>query len=211
MADDPFAESLDRVRADLAGLAAAPAPDPPAEVIESVKAALRAESAAHHVVTGVSGSAVHADRAPRGKPSRLRMAGVIVGLAAVALAVVLGSVALVRSPPSELDTGITAKHITVGPSAPDMPLSNEAIIGLLDRPPDFGGLADPRQRGSCLNGLGYSADTPVLGAQPVEVHGQAAVLLVLAAQKPGELAALVVPPNCSTVNTGLIVDTVIQR
>ncbi|MGK2879259.1 MAG: hypothetical protein ACSLE6_00195, partial [Mycobacterium sp.] len=82
---------------------------------------------------------------------------------------------------------------------------------LLNQPAEFGQLSDVQRRSSCLSGLGYPANTVVLGARPVDIDGRAAVLLVLPAETPGQLVALVVPPNCSRMNTGLISDTVISR
>jgi hypothetical protein len=72
-------------------------------------------------------------------------------------------------------------------------------------------LADPQRRASCLSGLGYSASAPVLGAQPVQLGDRPGVLLVLGGASPKDLIALVVQPNCSSVDTGLIADTQIPR
>lgn len=201
--------ALESARQDVTALGSTPAEEPPAEATERVTAALRAES--EHVVTGAGRTAAHADR-PRRAVNRLRTVGVMAGLVAVALAVGVGAVALWRLPPSApASTGPSAKYITVPPPAPDMPLTDSQILGLLDTAPDYGPLADGQRRASCLNGLGYPADETILGATPVTADGVAGVLLVLPAERTTEIVAVVVPPTCSAVDTGLVVDTVIPR
>jgi len=116
---------------------------------------------------------------------------------------------LVRGPATPAATSPTANHITV--SMPTFPLTASQIAALLHQPADYGPLADPRRRASCLNALGYPAGTPILGAQNVPMGDHAAVLLVLAGAAPQELIALVVQPSCSSVNAGLIADTRIAR
>jgi hypothetical protein len=85
------------------------------------------------------------------------------------------------------------------------------ILGLLDRAPDYGALRDAARRESCLQGLGYPASTRVLGAQPIEVNGLPAVLLVLPGDTPDALVAVAVAPTCSSADTGLQADTVVRR
>jgi hypothetical protein len=51
----------------------------------------------------------------------------------------------------------------------------------------------------------------VLGAQPVEINGLPAVLLVLPGDTPDALAVVVVSSNCSLADTGLLTDTVVRR
>lgn len=210
IASDPDAArafaALDAVQADLAELNSAPAGEPPAEVTDSVAAALRAQS--RHEVTGSRPGATHAARPSR---SPIRTAGVIAGVIAVVLAVGVGTTALLRLPSSPgASAGESAKHITVDPPDPAMPLSDDEILALLDTPPDFGPLGDPQRRASCLDGLGYGVGAAVLGAAPVQVDRVDAVLLVLRSETPGQLVALVVPASCSAVNTGLIADRVLE-
>src|SRR5215213_923745 len=167
---------LDRVRRDLADLAAdeSSAPGvPPA-------------------VTARIGAALHADR-PAPKIPRL---GLVIGLGAILFAVVLGGVMLTRDPAPTWSSGPTAERITVSRAPQRMPLSNPQIIELLSSGPDFGALADPQRRASCLSGLGYSADTTVLGAEPVDVDGRASVLIVLPADTPKAVLALLVDAGC---------------
>ncbi len=95
-----------------------------------------------------------------------------------------------------------------GVAADRLPLSDPQIVGLLSRSPDYGPLADPQRRASCLSGLGYSAATAVLGARPVDMHGRPAVLMVLAADTPRTLLALVVEPDCNSAHTGLLAEHV---
>lgn len=153
-------------------------------------------------------TAAHAAR-PRIRPARV--IAVAAGLAAVAVAVVLGTAALIGAPASTPSSPATAQHITVSRPAATIPLSDPQILALLGREPDYGPLADSQRRASCLSGLGYPASVPVLAAQPLDVSGQAAVLFVLPADKPGTMVALAVAPTCSSANTGLLADRLVRR
>ncbi|MBA0046756.1 hypothetical protein [Mycobacteroides sp. LB1] len=76
------------------------------------------------------------------------------------------------------------------------PISGNEITALVGRTPAFGDLADAAKRASCLAGLGFEASTPVLGAQTLDIDGPA-VLMVLPAERPGELLAVAVRPGCN--------------
>ncbi len=200
-------DALNRVRRDIAALGtdASSAPEVAPEVVDSVAAALRAERpersrrrAAHTVRPG---------RLPRSA----RVAVAVAGLAAAAAAVWLGTAALITAPPPTPSRPTTAEHITVSRPPMTIPLSDQQILALLDGQPDFGPLADPQRRTSCLAGLGYPADARVLGARPVEIAGRPAVLLVLPGDTPGTVAALAVAPTCSSVDTGLLADRIVNR
>lgn len=188
--------ALDRVRRDLAQLATgntagtAPAEDPPPEVTSRITSALRAA------------------RHPRPRWQRI---GAIAGVAASVLGGAVGAVMLVQAPGSAPTATVTAERMTVARSGPAVPLADAQIVALLTVEPDFGALTDPRRRASCLHGLGYPVSTPVLGARPVDMTGRPAVLLVLPAGTPDQITALVVEPTCSSVDTGLLADTVLPR
>jgi hypothetical protein len=142
---------------------------------------------------------------------RWQVAGLMAGVGAAVVGVVVGAVTLVRDPAPTRPAGPTAESITVSRPASDVPLSDPQIVGLLTHSPDYGPLADPQRRASCLSGLGYSAATPVLGARPVDMQGRAGVLLVLAADTPRALLALVVAPDCNSAHTGLLANTLVTR
>lgn len=150
----------------------------------------------------------HATRPPH-RPSRIA-AGV--GAAAVLAAVGLGSAALLRAP-ADVSSGATSLQAITVASAPatPVPLTDAQILALLGRPPELGPLADARRLASCLAGLGYPGSTTVLGAQPIDVNGHRAVLLVLPGARPDTVAALAVAPACSSADTGLIADTAVPR
>jgi hypothetical protein len=195
-------EALNRVRRDVAALGSDPSWAPPVapEIVDGIAAGLRAEPAG-------AAHAVHRGRFPR--PTRLAFAAA--GLAAAAAAAWLGVSALVTPPAPMPSRPTTIEHITVSRPSPTIPLSDQQIVALLDRAPDFGPLTDPRRRASCLAGLGYPADTRVLGARPVDITGHPAVLLVLPGEAPETLAALAVAPTCSSANTGLSADRIVHR
>jgi hypothetical protein len=200
-------DALNRVRRDIAALGTdtSSAPEVAPQVVDSVAAALRAERpersrrrAAHTVRPG---------RLPRSA----RVAVAVAGLAAAAAAVWLGTAALITAPPPTPSRPTTAEHITVSRPPMTIPLSDQQILALLDRQPDLGPFADPQRRTPCLVGLGYPADARVLAARPVEIAGRPAILLVLPGDTPGTVAALAVAPTCSSVDTGLLADRIVNR
>jgi hypothetical protein len=218
--------ALDRVRAELADLGndATPAPEVPAAVTARVGAALQAQgpgmlpaacppSPANHVV-GVTqrGPAVHSLRRSAPRMHRLQVIAAVLGATAAVVAVCLGTALLLRPPAPTSSAGPTAEHITVSrPPDTDVPLSDPHIAGLLRDRPDYGALSDPQRRASCLSGLGYPVSTRILGAHPVTISGRPGILIVLPGDTPGALIGLVVQPNCSSADTGLIADTVVAH
>jgi hypothetical protein len=194
----PDPAALERVRRDLAelGSAAASAPEVPPAVTARVVAALRAEPA-------------HSIRPPR--LHRLQTLALFVGIGAALLAVVLGATMLTRGPEPTFSRGPTADQITVSRPSGAIPLTDPQILDLLSRPADFGPLADPQRRASCLDGLGFSAATTVLGAQPLNISGMPAVMLLLPGNAPDAVVAMVVEPNCNAAHTGLLADTTVTR
>ncbi|MCV7410444.1 hypothetical protein AWC05_00170 [Mycobacterium florentinum] len=207
--EDPDAEgvlrALNQVRRDVAAVAADPesAPEPPAEVTDRISTALRSAGPG-----GASGVASHAAR-PRIRPTRV--AAGVAGVGAVLAAIGFGTAALLNEPEPAPSTPTTAMHITVSTPPMAIPLSAAEIVGLLGRTPDYGPLADPARRASCLGGLGYSSSTPVLGARPIEINARPGVLLVLPADSPAGLAVFAVALNCSAADTGLLASTQIPR
>jgi hypothetical protein len=181
----------------------ATAPDVPAEVTARVGAV--SQAAPPH--RGPSREPAHSVR----HTPRWQLIGLAAGVGAAVVGVVLGGVMLVREPAPTRSAGPTAESVTVSRPASELPLSDPQIVGLLSHSPDYGPLADPQRRASCLSGLGYSAATPVLGARPVDMHGRPAVLMVLAADTPRMLLALVVEPNCNSAHTGLLANTLVTR
>jgi hypothetical protein len=194
--------ALDRVRADLARLGTdeASAPDVPAEVTARVGAALQAEPA-HGRADGPSHSIRHTPR--------WQLVALVVGVGATIVGVVLGGVMFTRDDPAPTwSAGPTAKSITVSRPA-ELPLTGPQLVGLLSRSPDYGPLADPKRRAECLSGLGYSAATVVLGARQVDMQGRPGVVLLLPADTPGTVHALVVEPDCDSAHTGLLANTLV--
>jgi hypothetical protein len=196
--------TLDRVRRGLAdlGMDHASAPEVPAEVTARVGAALQAAQP-HRSPREPAHSVRHAPRR--------QVVALVAGIGAAVVGSVLGGVMLTREAAPTRPAGPTAESITVSRPPGNVPLSNPQIVGLLSHSPDYGSLADPEQRASCLSGLGYSAATAVLGAQPVDMHGRPAVLMVLPADTPGTLVVLVVATSCNSTHTGLLANTLVTR
>ena len=199
--------ALIRVRHDIAALGtdASSAPEVAPQVVDSVTAALRAERPERS-----QRHAAHTAR-PGRLPRSARVAVAIAGLAAAAAAVWLGTAALITAPPPTPSRPTTVEHITVSRPPMTIPLSDQQILALLDGQPDPGPFADPQRRTSCLAGLGYPADARVLAARSVEIAGRPAVLLVLPGDTPGTVTALAVAPTCSSVDTGLLADRIVNR
>jgi hypothetical protein len=156
-----------------------------------------------HRVTG------YIPREHRVRPPVARI-GAIAGGVAVVVGVALGTAMLITKPAAVRSADPTAEHITVS-ATPTLPLSDTQLVDLTRQPPEYGALMDPQHRASCLNGLGYPASTQILGARPIELGGQPAVVFVLEGDTPSQLVALAVRPNCSSADTGLIANTRITR
>lgn len=207
---DPHAwqtmDALNRVRRDIAdqGADAASAPDVAPEVVDRIAATLRAEPLKR------SRAAAHTIR-PGRLPRSTQVAVAAAGLAAAAAAAWLGTMALITPPATTPSRPTTAEHITVSRPPMTIPLPDDQILALLADKPDFGPLADPQRRASCLAGLGYPADARVLAARPVQIAGRPAVLLVFPGDTPSRVTALAVAPTCSSVDTGLLADRHVDR
>jgi hypothetical protein len=199
--------ALNRVRREVAALGSDPAsaPDVDSAVVDRIAASLRERRPG----PARSGAAHTVQRGGLARPARLAVAAA--GLVAIAVLVWLGTGALITAPPSTPSRPTTIEHITVSRAPATIPLSDQQILALLDTQPDFGALTDPHRRASCLTGLGYPADARVLGARPVDIGGRPAVLLLLPADTPGAVSALAVAPTCSSVDTGLSADRIVDR
>ncbi|ORA15387.1 hypothetical protein [Mycobacterium arosiense] len=208
---DPHAagvlDALNQVRRDVAAVGADPgsAPDPPPAVVRRVSAALRsADPTPGHPAA----PAAHTAR-PHIRPARTIAAAA--GLCAVLAAIGLGTSALLHAPEPAPEAPGDVQHITLSTPPMEIPLSQNEILGLLDRSPNYGELGDPARRASCLTGLGYPASTQVLGARPVEINARPGIVLVIPGDSPHVLAVFAVSPNCSAADTGLLANTQVPR
>lgn len=190
-------DALNRVRRGVAALGADPssAPDVDPATVDRIRTTLRKQ----HAV----------ERGGLARPARMAVAAA--GLLAVAVAAWLGTRALITAPVSTTSRPTTIEHITVSRPPQTIPLSDQQILALVGRDPDFGPLSDAHRRVSCLSGLGYPASTLVLGARPIDIAGHPAVLLVLPGDAPDDVKALAVAPTCSAVDTGLSADRIVTR
>lgn len=167
----------------------------PPEVSARVLSALRAARPAH------------TDR-----PLRWRRTALWCGVAAALTGLGVGAIALSggsSEPPGP--AGPTAQQITVARRAVPMPLPDAAILALLARPADLGGLADPHRWSDCLARLGREAATPVLGARPVTMAGRPATLVVFPAEQPGQVSAVVLDAGCGAADTRPLAETTLPR
>ncbi|MDH6195623.1 hypothetical protein M2272_002263 [Mycobacterium frederiksbergense] len=186
--------ALDQVRRDLAELGqdADSAPPVPAEVTARITEVLRAEP---------------------GLPSarRWRLVAAAVGGCAVVVAAVLGVSMLLRPPGPARSTMTSLGQITVSPPRSAIGLSESQLLDLLSVPPELGPLADPRHRTACLAALGYPSGVRILGARPLDVAGSRGVLVLLPADTPDTVVALVVAADCDAGHAGLLADTMVKR
>ncbi|OKH84252.1 hypothetical protein EB75_05555 [Mycobacterium sp. ST-F2] len=155
----------------------------------------------HHVIPGHT--AGHGARPLR--PAVV--GGAVAGIVAIGLATAL----LLISPgePTRISAGPTASSLTVQRQA-GMPWSDRQILGLRNKAPELGALAGADRLRSCLQRLGYSPTTPVLGAATLTARDQPQVLLLLPGTDRGSLLALVVSAGCGSTDAGLIADAVIH-
>jgi hypothetical protein len=195
--------ALDQVRRDLALLSAdAPsAPEVPPAVTERVVASLRADRA---------GPATTPEHSARGVRVRPRTVVAAIGVLAAIAAAGIGTTMLFRPAAHPRSDEPTAEKLTAPPPR-GFPLSAPELVELLGQPPDLGPLADPQRRSSCLAGLGYSTSAPVLGAKQLRAGGQSFVVLLVPGTTPKAVNALVVRPNCSSADTGLLADTALNQ
>jgi hypothetical protein len=165
-----------------------------------------------HRVTGVVGDHPAHARSPWPRVGRWRLAAAVAGLAAVAALAGFGTYALLHAPGQVASTPESLQYIT---ATPEVPLSDAEVLALLRQPPDYGRLADPVRRASCLSGLGYPATATVLGARQVEVDGEHGVLLVLSRDDDDDpddsVAAVAVAQRCSAADTGLLAERLVRR
>jgi hypothetical protein len=197
--DDGSDAALDRVRSDLAelGADASSAPEVPPEVTARIVAAVRADRAAHSL------------RRPRMR--RQQVLGLVVGIGATVVAVLIGATMLARGPASTYPRGPTAQQITVSWPVAGIALSDAEILAMLSVPPDYGALSAPHRLASCLDGLGYPPQTTPLGGRPIDMAGTAAVMLLLPGRTATDVAVKVVDPNCNAAHTGLLANRTVTR
>lgn len=195
-------------------------PTPTLDEFADLQAGLLDDAAAappgrpRHQVTGPA--ARQAAHARRPSSMRLKSLGAAAGVAALVVAILVGTAALrsADSPARARVAVAAAEHITVAVPPPTIPLRPPQVAALLDRPADYGAsgvLSDPARRASCLSGLGYPSSTRVLGAVPMNLGSWPAVVLILPADDAGHLHAVAVAPNCSAADTGVIADTTLPR
>jgi hypothetical protein len=191
--------SLEQVRYDLADLGNddASAPEVPAAVTARIGAALRA----------APDTPAHSAR----QTTRWQLVALVTGVGATLVGAVVGALMLARPPEPTWSSGPTAERITVSRPATELPLPPWQVTALLTETPNWGPLADPDRRAACLSGLGYASSTPVLGARPVDMNGRPGILMLLAADSPGKVLALVVAPDCTAAHTGLLANTLLTR
>lgn len=157
-----------------------------------------------------SAGAGHAQSRP--ELTRTQWACLVIGLAAVGVAAVLGTQTLTRDRTPAFPASPSASRITVAvlPQAA-FPLPDVELRAALAAPLHLGPLADPQRRASCLAGLGYAADLEVLGGRPVDVSGRPGVLMLLPGAAPDQVTAVAVAPSCGAAHTGLLAETVLGR
>ncbi|MFZ0834145.1 MAG: hypothetical protein WAM92_13895 [Mycobacterium sp.] len=182
---------------------------PAIERVRAELAQLGRDKSAPAVPRSVTGRVVTALRSAPLRRRRAVRVSATVGVTAALAAAGIGTVMLVR-PGTPVSTP-SAQRLTADPAEVTVPLSDDEIIGLIGRAPDFGPLADARRRSSCLSALGYPGPDSVLGARRVDINGAQAVVLVLVGDTPDTVAALAVRANCSSADTGLLADTRIPR
>jgi hypothetical protein len=224
-------DALDATRAELSGLAAAPAPRMPPEFAARLDAAIAAE--AHTMVTAPAPRRP-LDQPPARQPppgpapvpqapvvdlARVRkrrgqrrgwVAGVLVAAVAVAVVVLAlphGGRPLqgVAEPPpttSGAGNGGPPQALTSGQ------LGSVGLASAIGRT-DYGPLADPARRAACLAANHQDPNQTPAGAMRVTLNGRPGVLLVLTTGRTAQYRLLVVGPDCAAGRPDQLADTVV--
>ncbi len=146
------------------------------------------------------------------KLTRPQGAGLLIGVAAVGVAAVVGAHTLAGDRAPAFPPSPNASQITVAVRPETaFPLTDPQLRAALTAPPDLGPLADPQRRASCLVGLGYAADLEVLGGRELDVSSRPGVLLLVPGATSDQVAAVAVAPSCNAAHTGLLAETVLSR
>jgi hypothetical protein len=117
----------------------------------------------------------------------------VLGTAGSLILLTAGTAWLARPAGDAISTATSARTIT---AAPRIPLSAAELVALTGQDAELGTLADNRRRAACLADIGHPGAAGVLGARELTVAGRAAIVLVLAGARPGDLVAVAVEPDC---------------
>ena len=196
-------DALDATRAELSGLAVAPAAPMPAHLAARLDAAIAVEAGTRF------GTPIQAPqriapapvldlaRARRKRNQRLGWAaGALVAAAAVAIVVI------------SIPRGTGGQAVAQPPALHTGQLGGTTLTAAIGRT-DYGPLTDPARRAGCLVANGQDPNQTPAGAMRVTLDGRPGVLMVLTTGQLAQYRLLVVGPNCAAGTPDLLANTVI--
>jgi hypothetical protein len=217
---DPEAQeilaALDATQADLASLAEAPAPPMPAEYAARLDAALAAEAAAAFPSREASqaprqagsGDAQVVDLAAARRRRNKRLGWAAGVLTAAAAAVVAVTVAL---PDTAQQTGTpnVAAPAPTGPSVGSDGSGAQALVGKAVGVRDFGPLQTEDRLDACIAAAGLDPKVRPEGIRPVNVGGQAGVMIILTTGKLAQFRLVAFGADCGPGHPAVLFDKVV--
>jgi hypothetical protein len=213
---DPEAQeilaALDATQADLASLAEAPAPPMPAEYAARLDAALAAEAAAKFPSARPAGPApqgaqvVDLAAARRRRNKRLGWAaGVLTAAAAAVVAVTIA----IPNTPQQSGTPNVAAPAPTGPSVGSDGSGAQALIGKAVGVRDFGPLKTEDKLDACIAAAGLDPKVRPEGIRPVNVGGQAGVMIILTTGKLAQFRLVAFGADCGPGHPAVLFDKVV--
>ncbi|MDX3191079.1 hypothetical protein PV458_21930 [Streptomyces sp. MN03-5084-2B] len=204
-------DALDATQADLAALAAAPAPRMPAEFAARLDAALAAEAAAafpsrtqQAAPAPPDAQVVDLAAARRKRNKRLGWAAGV--LTAAAAAVVAVTVAI---PNTAQQTGTPNVAAPTGPSVGNDGAGAQALVGKAIGVRDFGPLQNEDRLDACIAAAGLDPKVRPEGIRPVNVGGKAGVMIILTTGKLAQFRLVAFGADCGPGNPAVLFDKVV--
>ncbi|WP_410667117.1 hypothetical protein [Amycolatopsis sp. cmx-4-68] len=203
--------ALDATQADLASLADAPAPPMPAELAARLDAALAAEAAAKFPSTQQAGPAPQGAQvvdlaAARRRNKRLGWAaGVLTAAAAAVVAVTVAIPDTAQQP----GTPNVAAPAPTGPSVGSDGAGAQALVGKAIGVRDFGPLQNEDRLDGCIAAAGLDPKVRPEGIRPVNVGGQAGVMIILTTGKLAQFRLVAFGADCGPGHPAVLFDKVV--
>ncbi|OXM71083.1 hypothetical protein [Amycolatopsis vastitatis] len=212
-------DALDATQADLASLAAAPAPRMPAEFAARLDAALAAEAAAAFPGQAQPaprtapeqagpGNAPVVDLAAARRRRNKRLGWAAGVLTAAAAAIVAVTVAIPNTSPQSGTPNVAAPPPS-GPSVGSDGSGVQALVGKAVGVRDFGPLQNEDRLDACIAAAGLDPKVRPEGIRPVNVGGKAGVMIILTTGKLAQFRLVAFGADCGPGNPAVLFDKVV--
>ncbi|MGW4482599.1 hypothetical protein ACWEOE_02045 [Amycolatopsis sp. NPDC004368] len=211
-------DALEATTADLAALAAEPAPPMPAEFAARIDQALAAEAASRQAASfPVSGSVagspepgaapvVDLAAARRRRNKRLGWSAGILTAAAAAIVALAITV-----PGTSSEPGTAGVAAPVGPSVGADGSGAEALLGGAMGVRDFGPLQDEQHLDACVSAAGLDPNVRPEGIRPVTVDGKPGVLVIYTTGQLAQFRLVAFGAGCGPGHADVLFDKVVGK